>query len=236
MRTTAVSVFGFAAFTLALMPSTIWAYGGQIVHLDGVATVSGKGTADMPASVGSRVASGDILTTAKLSKAQLRFDDDSLFTVVAESGFKVEEFKLSRQDRAGSAIFSLLRGGFRTITGLIGKAKSDKYEIRTGVATIGVRGTAYAAVICGGQCPKGFANGLWVKAEKGIIIMANPAGTLELRAGQGGYAAAKTSAPIRVRMTPFDDPGFAADFDFTINFDLEVDPPRIEPEPPASPS
>ena len=53
-----------------------------------------------------------------------------------------------------SALFSLLRGGLRTVTGLIGKLTPDRYRMRTRVATIGIRGTGYDAM-CTGPCAAG---------------------------------------------------------------------------------
>lgn len=51
------------------------------------------------------------------------------------------------------AWMTLLKGGFRTVSGLIGKVNRDAYRITTPVATIGVRGTRYSARLCQGECP-----------------------------------------------------------------------------------
>ncbi len=231
------SWFAPLALLVALLagPVAALADGGTVVQLNGSATIESKGNT-LQASVGSRLESGDTLVTGKNAKAQLRLDDDSVFAVVGDSSFKMDQFQLRRQDQGGNAIFSLLRGGFRTITGLIGKIKNDKYEIRTGVATIGVRGSAYSAVLCKGQCGPKFKDGLYVKAEKGIIIVSNSHGKIELRVGQIAYVESEFSAPFKVKVSPFNDAVFAADYTLSIEFELEVDPPRIEQEPPASPS
>jgi hypothetical protein len=50
------------------------------------------------------------------------------------------------------AFFRLLKGGFRTVSGLIGKANRSDYEVTTPVATIGIRGTDYYAYICDLAC------------------------------------------------------------------------------------
>lgn len=56
------------------------------------------------------------------------------------------------QNGASRAIFSLLKGGFRTVSGLIGKINHDEYQVATPVATIGIRGTDYLVVICDSVC------------------------------------------------------------------------------------
>ncbi len=56
------------------------------------------------------------------------------------------------QNGASRAFFSLLKGGFRSISGLIGKVNHDEYQVTTPVATIGIRGTDYLVVICDATC------------------------------------------------------------------------------------
>lgn len=50
------------------------------------------------------------------------------------------------------AFFRLLKGGFRSVSGLIGKANHEDYRVSTPVATIGIRGTRYGARLCQGDC------------------------------------------------------------------------------------
>ena len=48
---------------------------------------------------------------------------------------------------------SLIRGGFRALTGFISKRAPDAFRINTSVATIGIRGTEFDARLCeGGEC------------------------------------------------------------------------------------
>jgi hypothetical protein len=52
-----------------------------------------------------------------------------------------------------NALFSLIRGGLRAVTGFISKAKQDAFRINTSVATIGIRGTEFDARLCeGSEC------------------------------------------------------------------------------------
>jgi hypothetical protein len=50
------------------------------------------------------------------------------------------------------AFFRLVKGGFRAVSGLIGKVNQNDYRVSTPVATIGIRGTAYSARLCQGDC------------------------------------------------------------------------------------
>lgn len=51
-----------------------------------------------------------------------------------------------------TAVFKLLKGGFRTVTGLIGKADRGEYRVSTRTATIGIRGTDYEVILCDAAC------------------------------------------------------------------------------------
>lgn len=52
------------------------------------------------------------------------------------------------------AFFRLVKGGFRTVTGLIGKANVDDYKVVTPTATIGIRGTEWITWTCDLACAK----------------------------------------------------------------------------------
>lgn len=51
-----------------------------------------------------------------------------------------------------TAAFRLLKGGFRTVTGLIGKTDRAQYRVSTQTATIGIRGTDYEVILCDDTC------------------------------------------------------------------------------------
>jgi len=51
-----------------------------------------------------------------------------------------------------AAFFRLLKGGFRAVSGLVGRFNHEEYQVATPVATIGIRGTDYEAVICDAAC------------------------------------------------------------------------------------
>ncbi len=50
------------------------------------------------------------------------------------------------------AFFRLLKGGLRTVTGLIGHGNAGAYQLKTPTATIGIRGTDYQTWICDLAC------------------------------------------------------------------------------------
>lgn len=98
----------------------------------------------------SEVLAGDTLVTAKDSYAQVQMNDGMKMTLRPHSNLKIEEYKFNRQEpKSDNAIFNLLKGGLRTLSGLIGKrGDPDAYKMRTATATIGIRGTDFSSRLC----------------------------------------------------------------------------------------
>lgn len=81
------------------------------------------------------------------------------------------------------AFFKLLRGGFRAISGAIGKTQHQNYRVTTPVATIGIRGTDYDAILCDLDCP----NVTTTRAQRSPVLVASTSLTgLELAQAAGG--------------------------------------------------
>jgi hypothetical protein len=98
----------------------------------------------------SDVLEGDVLVTAKDSYAQVVMNDGAKMTLRPDSNLKIDSYKFSKSSpQTDSAIFRLLKGGFRTVTGLIGKrGNPDAFRLQTTTATIGVRGTDFTTRLC----------------------------------------------------------------------------------------
>ena len=82
--------------------------------------------------------------TAK-GRVQIRFADGAYVSVHPDTTLRVDEYSyaVGQADEARS-IMSLLRGGLRTVTGLIGRRRMEAWKLETPVASIGIRGTAGA--------------------------------------------------------------------------------------------
>ena len=99
-------------------------------------------------SKGALINQGDTISTGADARAQIRFSDGALISLQPQTQFRVDGFQYDgKTDGSEKGFFSLLRGGMRTITGLIGRFNRENYKINTPVATIGIRGTEYTAVL-----------------------------------------------------------------------------------------
>jgi len=220
------------ATVLALLPA-LAAADGAVTAIEGKAALE-RGAQTLNVVEALPVQAGDTLTVRAQSKVQLQFDDDSLYSVPGAAVLRVDAFEFPKQG-PGKAVYTLVDGGLRAITGRIGKNAQDVYELHSDLATITVKGSAYTAVRCRKSCA-GAAPGLYVRAEKGLITLTNGAGTLTLRPGEIGYVLSPESAPARTQVSPFLDPVFASGFTFEDVIETGREPDRIEQDLPASPS
>jgi len=92
----------------------------------------------------SEIENGDTLVSEKNTYAQIRFVDNSEITLKPGTTFRVENFNYDAgKPEADSASFDLVKGGLRSITGLLGKRNKEKFSLKTPSATIGIRGTTF---------------------------------------------------------------------------------------------
>ncbi len=143
---------------------------GEITHLSGpVFAVKADGT-QRALSVTSKVEAGDTLVTADKTYARVKFTDEGELTLRPGSQLKIESYSFDKDasDKDG-ALFGLVKGAMRAITGLIGKrSRNDAYRLNTTTATIGIRGTIIFAELV--HLPEGLQT--MVRFEQGFGTVA----------------------------------------------------------------
>jgi len=203
---------GAAVAVLAAISGSVFAAGaGQIQHLSGTLSVQRADGSVRILSQKSEVNPGEVLTTQRDSYAQINFSDGSSMTMRPNTQMKLESYQfIQDKPQEDSAFFRLIKGGLRTVTGLVGKrGNQDAYRIGTTTATIGIRGSAGETLDCTQGCDGVVPGG--DKAEKavyhntltGSYIMTSQDGTVVI--GEGQFAMHRRGqAPELLK----DDPGF----------------------------
>jgi len=126
---------------------------------------------------GELVNSGERLET-NAGRVQIRFTDGSFVSLQPNTVFGLDNYAFNKaQPNEGSLLFNFIRGSMRTVSGAIGKVNRSNYKVQTPVATIGIRGTSYAA----SQEPNGR---LLLSVGKGIVNLQNNFGASDINAGQ----------------------------------------------------
>lgn len=194
------------AFGLALGQSALANPVGQITHLSGVLAAKRSDGTSKLLSIKSEVLEGDLLNTESETYARIKFTDGGEVVLRPGTQLKVENYSYNAtKPESDNVVLNMFKGGLRAVTGLVGKRNREKVTFNTETATIGIRGTHFGALLCQNDCggvptTRGAPppNGLHVDVAAGAITMTNKGGTVQLNAGQFGYAATANSAPVPV--------------------------------------
>ena len=180
---------------------------GRVIHTSGDLVASNHGSS-RPLERGSYITEGDVVNSGATSKAQLRMKDGALIVLRQNSEMHFEEYQYDEEDKSiGSSIFSLFKGGFKTISGLIGKRNKRNYKVKTAFTTIGIRGTDYGVTLCEqSNCSNGengiLNDGLYASVIDGEISSENEAGLYIFSNDEYFYVASKSSEPQSLMKAP----------------------------------
>lgn len=198
----------FAALLVFGNPAWAAQVAGRVERLSGPLMAKKADGSVKVLALKSEIESGDTLVSEKNTYAQIRFIDNSEITLRPGTTFKVEDFAYEEgKPEADQASFALVKGGLRSITGLMGKRNKEKFSLKTPNATIGIRGTTFIAqyvppeALAGRVAPP-LAPGLHVSVSDGAIVVSNSGGSLGFSAGQFGYVPSMSQPPVIVPVNP----------------------------------
>lgn len=202
--------------------SSAFANVGKVLFVIGGASAE-RGATAIAIQRGFVVEEGDVLVTGLSGRMHVRMNDGALISLRPDTRFQIENYDTpepamsdksvdSRQESgatdqraqdlvsgrseaegSGRALMSLIKGGFRTITGLIGKSERDSYQVKTPVATIGIRGTDYSAFQCTGDCTN--PDALYFAVWEGAVDVESEGGSETFNAGRAGVVINASSPP-----------------------------------------
>lgn len=195
-----------ALAVLACLPQAGLALTGQITQIAGAVLARGDDGQSRLLALNSAVREGDLLVTADNAFARIKWGDGGEIVLRANTQLKVNAYNYEESAPArDNVLFSLIKGGFRAVTGLLTRRNAQAYSVSTPTATIGIRGTHFGALYCDNDCarvlnPAGGppANGLHVDVADGRIFVATQAGVTDFAVGQFGYAQSGVLAPVLV--------------------------------------
>jgi hypothetical protein len=175
---------------------------GTVTNLSGTLSARKADGSVRILSAKSEVQPGDTLNTQKDSYAQIRFGDGAQITLKPNTSVKINNFHFTEgQPEKDNLLFSMVKGGMRAVTGLIGKrGNANAYKLDTATATIGIRGTTFGADDCtGASAGEGPCSGLeaavYVSVSDGEIVTSNDGGSVSFLAGQFGLIDSKERPP-----------------------------------------
>jgi hypothetical protein len=177
-------VVGVAAFAV---PSFAQNAQGYVQEVSG--TVTGQVGSGRSASVsrGQTLVNNATVTTGARSYAVLKFEDGTAVLLKENTSFQVQNYAYNaKAPENASAVFNLIRGGLRMITGLVTSRNRNALKVGTPLVTIGVRGTEFVAEL---------VNPFYIQVINGAIALSNAAGTVAFSAGQAAMVTSASSLP-----------------------------------------
>ncbi|MCW8956136.1 MAG: FecR domain-containing protein [Gammaproteobacteria bacterium] len=173
---------------------------GQVVEARGKTFAISSKKKKRNLFIGSEIFVGDRLFTGGDGFMRLNMIDDAKIDLRCNSEMLIEDYRLMR---AGNrSVLYLIKGSLRKITGSIGKLANDVYEMRTPMATVGVRGTEYALRVmqsygCDGTVDVD-SDGLFVRVDVGVVDLKNNSGLHALTAGNAAIIKSKSMGPYSI--------------------------------------
>ncbi|MFZ6873614.1 FecR family protein [Undibacterium sp. Di27W] len=267
-NSTAIKFFFIAALCLSCALGFAAQIAGTVTHLSGpLIAKKADGTVKV-LSLQSAIEQGDTLVAEKDTYARIKFADNSEIVLRPNTQIKIDQFSFE-EDKPNNDGFTmtLIKGGLRAVTGLLGKRNKERFGLNTPTASIGIRGTTFIAeyippdgnlaaynmaTTAALQVPTGTGNktirsdidvpvaailplqlaaneepgnraggagsaggagrapGLYVQVLDGTIFLRNSTGSLDVTAGQFGFAISFTKPPIILPNNPgmqFSPPG-----------------------------
>ena len=176
---------------------------GTVVENEGSVVAVDQRKVSRKLSKGDPVFLGDKVITGEIGYVRLKMIDDAVLDLRCFSIMVIEAYALN--DTSRRSILNLLQGSLKKVTGQIGKKTEDVYELKTPVASVGVRGTEYALRVfqskgCGGTLDAD--DGLYLEVIKGLVDVHNVAGKEVIAKGETAYVPLPKAAPQKVKIKP----------------------------------
>lgn len=158
---------------------------GRVISVSGDVTAVRAGESARSLHFRDLVREGDEIRTGPVASVQIRLNDGGLVELESASRFAIDRYGPDPDGTGSSALMRFLEGALRTVTGVIGDHPDDTYEMKTSIATIGVRGTGYSLEFCGRACAgNGVGDyGLYGRVHEGVIFVRTSSGSVDFAAG-----------------------------------------------------
>ncbi len=135
------------ATLLAMCSGTVYA-DAVFERTTGEVRFSAEKAKPVNAADGVRVTSGSTVSTGASGRTILRFDDGQAVVLNPNTEFKITNYRFDEANpKQDSAVFELLKGAMRSVSGLIGRRNAQAYVLRSSTATIGIRGTDFMVAL-----------------------------------------------------------------------------------------
>ncbi|MDZ7839228.1 MAG: FecR family protein [Gammaproteobacteria bacterium] len=187
-----------ATLAAGLLATAVWAAGDR-PGVGGVERLEREATATFEAdtrqlAVEDDVFFQDLLETSEQARLAVALADGTQLTLGENASLRIDEFVYTPDSSTARVGISVLEGAFRFVGGDAENMDDSEVEIKTGVGTLGVRGTS----VWGGRIDGSFG----VLVFEGNVTVRNEAGEVNLGPGEGTMVDDKDSPPSAPKVWP----------------------------------
>ena len=176
MQKSFFSKAGVFIIALAISQLAFAKAAGTVTFKTGDATITHADKTVTPAAKNTELNVGDTVET-KEGRLQLSLIDGGKVSLQPNTIYKINKYEFSgKEDGTEYAFTELIKGGLRTVSGLVGHKNRDRYQLKTTAATIGIRGTEFTANFDGKT--------LIMTTNHGSVDVCNQGGCLNAVTGQ----------------------------------------------------
>ena len=176
MQHSYIKIAGVFVITLMISQLALAKAAGTVTFKTGNATITHADNTVTPAAKNAELNAGDTVET-KDGRVQLSLIDGGKVSLQPNTVYKINKYEFSgKEDGTEYAFTELIKGGLRTVSGLVGHKNRDRYQLKTTAATIGIRGTEFTVNFND--------NVLLMTTNHGSVDVCNQAGCLNATTGQ----------------------------------------------------
>ena len=180
MQKSFLSKAGVFVIAMAISQLALAKAAGTVTFKTGDATITHSDKTVTPAAKNVELNAGDTVET-KDGRVQLALIDGGKVSLQPNTIYKINKYEFTgKEDGSEYAFTELIKGGLRTVSGLVGHKNRDRYQLKTTAATIGIRGTEFT-----------------VNFNDNVLIMTTNHGSVDV-CNQGGCLNATTGQTIMV--------------------------------------
>jgi hypothetical protein len=175
----------FLALIALALPGAAWA-GAMIQSMNGDVRVGGSKQILIAARPDQRLAAGTTIVTGTDAQAVIKMDDGGQMVLGQNTEFRIVDSQYARNSpQADRAVFDLVRGALRVVSGAIGQRSRQTWALRLPQVTIGLRGTDFMVAL---------TNQAFINVSHGAIVASNGYGSTVLGAGSIAAVPSSTAA------------------------------------------
>jgi hypothetical protein len=117
-----------------------------VKRVSGVASIE-RAKKPLPVTAGTKLETGDLLTTGKDGRISVTFIDDSRFSVGPGSRIRLTRFDFDDVTHQGQSETRVEKGALAVVSGQIAKENPKGMTVQTPTSVLGVRGTRFVVTV-----------------------------------------------------------------------------------------